>query len=130
MKIVPSRYAGTCALCLSAWNTGTPIAPFGDTSEHAGRWGHPACVSVDEMGLPSVDAVKERVARRDAAIVPAGVVDHQGRRSMNDLGWWTISGEELQAALRRAHEGEHPDLVYAELYANSDIERPAEEDES
>jgi hypothetical protein len=46
---------------------------------------------------------------------------------MNDqvtpLGWWTISGEELLAALQRVAAGENPDLVYAELYANSKVER-------
>ncbi len=35
------------------------------------------------------------------------------------LGWWSIAGTELLAALRRAHSGEDPDFVYAELYANS-----------
>lgn len=39
------------------------------------------------------------------------------------LGWWTISGAALMAALHRAHNGEDPDLVYAELYANSEVER-------
>lgn len=38
------------------------------------------------------------------------------------MGWWTISGSELLAALRRAHNGDDPDIVYAELYANSDHE--------
>lgn len=41
---------------------------------------------------------------------------------MSDLGWWTISGEDLLAALREAHDGADPDVVYAELYANSDHE--------
>ena len=40
---------------------------------------------------------------------------------MSDLGWWSISGEDLLALLRRAHAGEDPDLVYAEAYANSEI---------
>jgi hypothetical protein len=40
------------------------------------------------------------------------------------LGWWAISGEALLAALRRAAEGENPDIVYAELYANSKVETP------
>jgi hypothetical protein len=35
--------------------------------------------------------------------------------------WWTIHGESLMEALKRAHAGEDPDLVYAELYANSDV---------
>lgn len=38
------------------------------------------------------------------------------------LGWWTISGDALLAALHEVHDGEDPDLVYAELYANSDHE--------
>jgi hypothetical protein len=38
------------------------------------------------------------------------------------LGWWTISGEALLAALRQAHDGEDPDLIYAELYVNSEHE--------
>lgn len=33
--------------------------------------------------------------------------------------WWVINAEELLASLRRCHSGEDPDLVYAELYANS-----------
>lgn len=37
-------------------------------------------------------------------------------------GWWAMSGEAFMAALRRAHEGENPDLIYAEWYANSDVE--------
>jgi len=41
---------------------------------------------------------------------------------MDDLGWWTISGEELLRLLREAHEGADPDLLYAEAYANSDHE--------
>lgn len=41
---------------------------------------------------------------------------------MTDLGWWAISGEDVLDALRRAHDGEDPDLVFAELYANSDHE--------
>jgi len=40
---------------------------------------------------------------------------------MSDLGWWSISGEDLLAALKRARF-EDPDLVYAELYANSEHE--------
>lgn len=48
---------------------------------------------------------------------------------MPDLGWWVISGEELLAALHRVHEGEDPDLAYAELYANSKVERHSDERE-
>lgn len=40
------------------------------------------------------------------------------------LGWWTISGADMLAMLRRAHAGEDPDLIYAEAYANSDHEYP------
>jgi hypothetical protein len=38
------------------------------------------------------------------------------------LGWWSISGEALLQALRDVANGEDPDVVYAELYANSDHE--------
>lgn len=41
----------------------------------------------------------------------------------SDLGWWAISGEAFLTALRRAYAGEDPDLIYAEQYANSDVER-------
>ena len=37
-------------------------------------------------------------------------------------GWWSISGDDFIEALRRAHAGEDPDLLYAEWYANSEIE--------
>lgn len=43
------------------------------------------------------------------------------------LGWWTIHGATLLSALHAVHEGGHPDLVYAELYANSEI-HSAEDD--
>ncbi|HET6916615.1 MAG TPA: hypothetical protein VFH56_11050 [Acidimicrobiales bacterium] len=50
---------------------------------------------------------------------------HCGRclccRPAGNLGWWTISGEALMDALRRAHDGEDPDLIYTEQYANSDV---------
>lgn len=42
---------------------------------------------------------------------------------LRSLGWWTISGEELLRALRRCAGGESPDVVYAEMYANSHHER-------
>lgn len=38
------------------------------------------------------------------------------------LGWWAISGDALLDALRRVYVGQDPDLVYAELYANSEQE--------
>lgn len=40
------------------------------------------------------------------------------------LGWWVISGEALLAMLRRCADGESPDLVLAEEYANAGHERP------
>ena len=38
--------------------------------------------------------------------------------------WWTINGEALMEALRQAHDGTDPDIVYLELVANSDVESP------
>ena len=35
------------------------------------------------------------------------------------MGWWAISGEDLLDMLRRAANGENPDLIYAEAYANA-----------
>jgi len=43
------------------------------------------------------------------------------------LGWWCICGADLLSMLRRCANGEDPDLVYAEAYANSKIERPGEQ---
>lgn len=43
---------------------------------------------------------------------------------MDDLGWWVVHGQVLLDALRRAKEGEDPDMLYAELYANSVHEKP------
>lgn len=37
-------------------------------------------------------------------------------------GYWAIIDEAFMDAMRRAHQGEDPDLLYAEFYANSDIE--------
>jgi hypothetical protein len=39
-----------------------------------------------------------------------------------DLGWWTMSGEALMEMMRRCYNGEDPDLVYAEEYANAEHE--------
>lgn len=36
-----------------------------------------------------------------------------------NLGWHVISGEDLLTALRRCANGEDPDLVYAEMWANA-----------
>jgi hypothetical protein len=38
----------------------------------------------------------------------------------SNLGWWAINGGTLMDGLRRAHSGEDPDLLFAELWANSD----------
>lgn len=59
--IIPARYSGTCPLCADRWQQNQPITPFSDTSEYVGRWGHPGCVAADEMGLPSVEAARERI---------------------------------------------------------------------
>ena len=43
------------------------------------------------------------------------------------LGWHVISGEDLLAMLRRVANGENPDMVYAEEWANADhkkVENP------
>ena len=37
-------------------------------------------------------------------------------------GWWVIEGDEILAMLRRVEAGENPDLVFAEAYANADVE--------
>ena len=42
------------------------------------------------------------------------------------LGWWSISGEGLLDMMRRCANGEDPDHVYAEEYANSDREYPTD----
>lgn len=39
------------------------------------------------------------------------------------LGWWTINGADLLDMMRRCAAGEDPDMVYAEAYANSAVER-------
>ena len=43
------------------------------------------------------------------------------------LGWHVISGEDLLAMLRRVSEGEDPDMLYAEEYANAEHERIGDE---
>lgn len=40
-----------------------------------------------------------------------------------DLGWHVINGEHLLEMLRRAAQGEDPDLLFAELWANADHTR-------
>lgn len=37
-----------------------------------------------------------------------------------DLGWLAISAETVLDSLRRVGAGENPDLVFAELWANTD----------
>lgn len=39
------------------------------------------------------------------------------------LGWDVLPGEFLLELLRRAHAGEDPDLLYAEVYANAEREQ-------
>jgi hypothetical protein len=44
---------------------------------------------------------------------------------MNDLAlqqWWTMSGDSFMSALRRVHDGEKPEDIYMEWYANSDLD--------
>lgn len=38
--------------------------------------------------------------------------------------WWTIRESEILAMLKRVHDGEHPDDVYADTLANSRFEDP------
>lgn len=45
----------------------------------------------------------------------------------SQLGWWAISGESLLAMLYRVAEGEDPDMVYAEEYANSNHDEEGDE---
>lgn len=40
------------------------------------------------------------------------------------FGWWCIPGSDILAALKRCAQGENPDIVYAELYANYEVEPP------
>lgn len=53
----------------------------------------------------------------------------EGELTPASLGWWRIHGSTLLLALHEVHEGGHPDVVYAELYANADICSPEEPDE-
>ena len=39
--------------------------------------------------------------------------------AQTDLGLWLVRGEDLLDMLRRVHEGDDPDLVFAECYANA-----------
>ena len=39
------------------------------------------------------------------------------------LGWHVVSGEDLLAMLHRAADGEDPDMVYMEEWANAEHER-------
>lgn len=34
------------------------------------------------------------------------------------MGWWNMSGEHLLDMLYRVYDGENPDMVYTEEYAN------------
>jgi hypothetical protein len=35
--------------------------------------------------------------------------------------WWTINGQDMLDALIRCHNGDDPDIVYLELFVNSDV---------
>lgn len=39
------------------------------------------------------------------------------------LPWHTMSGEVLMELLWKAHNGQHPDMVYMEEYANAEHEQ-------
>ena len=47
----------------------------------------------------------------------------------DQLGWWAIAGSELLAALHRVRDGDAPDIVYAELYANSETTKAGDPDD-
>lgn len=46
----------------------------------------------------------------------------------DDMGCWVITGRAILDALKKAHAGETPDIVYAELYANCTVERVEPDD--
>lgn len=39
-----------------------------------------------------------------------------------DASYWVLKGDDLLAMLREVAEGNHPDLVYLEHYANAERE--------
>lgn len=39
------------------------------------------------------------------------------------MSWWVIEDEQLLMALRRCANGEDPDMVYTELYANTRVDK-------
>lgn len=41
--------------------------------------------------------------------------------------YWAINGQVLLDALNRAHDGDDPDIIYLELFANSDTVEIEEE---
>lgn len=45
------------------------------------------------------------------------------------MGYWVIGGSELLRLLRLVEAGESPELVYAEAYANSQIEQSGDNNE-
>lgn len=36
------------------------------------------------------------------------------------LGWWNLDADTFMECLNRAANGEDPDMIYAELYANAE----------
>lgn len=44
---------------------------------------------------------------------------------MTKRTWWHISDTDIMTMLHRVADGEDPDMVYAEFYANSEVTRYA-----
>ena len=40
---------------------------------------------------------------------------------MSDMGWWIIHADEIIEMLRAVANGDSPDIVFAELWANGQI---------
>jgi hypothetical protein len=70
------------------------------------------------QGPPSCDKCGKPLAIDDEHVCVTAPEQRPSR-----LGWWTIYGGDLLAALRRVQGGDDPDLVYAELYANTRADR-------
>jgi hypothetical protein len=92
------RYAVASALIIMAIEMEVAGVPDGRQRDRAGREG-------------GQRAVRPLTDPDPATTHPDGV---------RLLGWWAISGEALMDMLRRCHQGEPPDAVYAEEYANSE----------
>lgn len=80
------------------------------------------CIGVQGQRLLRVrflDGTESEIAESELVPPPAAAL----LPPPTNLGWHVISGEQLMELLRRAHEGEDPDLLYVEEYANAEIER-------